>query len=204
MASITNRSNYLVSVEGAPEHTRRFSFSKIKEAKSYLREQRALQKRNGQAPESAQLRQLEDQLLVRIRHKGHPLHTARVGSYEEAESEVLRVLADRAQGRRIDYNRACTITLAQLFDRYIEEECPRHKGCAIETYTLNSFLTDIGHESAYARRTRHQLRKNVEWLERPFADVQPADFQRYADSRVKQGAFPRPPLIENLISSAML
>lgn len=38
MASITNRSNYLVTVEDEPSLTERFPFSESAQAKSYLRE----------------------------------------------------------------------------------------------------------------------------------------------------------------------
>jgi hypothetical protein len=97
MASIANRSNYLVTVEGKPERCKKFPFNKGKEAKRYVREQQTLPQEEGQKPE---LIQLEDSTLVRIRDKGYPLYTAKVSSYEEVEKEVIRVLADRAQGRR--------------------------------------------------------------------------------------------------------
>jgi hypothetical protein len=156
MASIVNRSNYLVTVEGSPECTRKFPFNKLKAAKRYEREQQQAQQRAGNTPESVRLIQLEDTLLVRIRDKGYPTHTFKATSYQDAEQKILLALADRVQGRRVDYNRARTITLAQLFDKYIEEECPRHKGRQTETYTLNAFLADIGHESKYAQRKREE------------------------------------------------
>jgi len=205
MASIVNRSNYIVTVEGKPELTRRFPFNKLKEAKHYQRTQRQAQQADGSNPDSVQLIQLEDNLLVRIRDKGYPALTFKAMSYEEAEQKILLALADRAQGRRIDYNRARTITMAQLFDRYIEEVCPRHKGCQTEIYILNSFLEDVGYESQYAKRkreclgpsktndrhrARHIRRTNVEWLHKKFADVMPTDFQRYVEARLKQGIKP--------------
>lgn len=205
MASIVNRSNYLVTVEGKPERTRKFPFNKLKDAKQYERAQRQAQQADGSTPESVQLTQLEDNLLVRIRDKGYPALSFKARSYEEAEQKILVALADRAQGRRIDFNKARTVTLAQLFDRYIEEVCPRHKGCQTEIYILNSFLEDVGYESQYAKRKReaqtqsktkrrHRARRirrtNIEWLNKKFADVVPTDFQRYVDARLKQGIKP--------------
>ncbi len=77
MASIVNRSNYIVTVEGKPELTKRFPFDKLEEAKRYHREQQKEnakeqdnKKRKKNDPEPVQLTQLEDNLLVRIRTKG--------------------------------------------------------------------------------------------------------------------------------------
>jgi integrase len=205
MASIVNRSNYIVTVEGKPERTRKFPFNKLKEAKHYQRAQRQAQQAHGNNPDSVQLTQLEDKLLVRIRDKGYPEVSFKAASYEEAEQKILLALADRALGRRIDFNKARTVTLAQLFDRYIEEVCPRHKGCQTEIYILNSFLEDVGYESRYAKkkreaqdqsrttgrhRARHIRRTDVEWLNKKLADVVPTDFQRYVDARLKQGIKP--------------
>lgn len=205
MASIVNRSNYIVTVEGKPERTRKFPFNKLKEAKHYQRAQRQAQQAHGNNPDSVQLTQLEDKLLVRIRDKGYPEVSFKAASYEEAEQKILLALADRALGRRIDFNKARTVTMAQLFDRYIEEVCPRHKGCQTEIYILNSFLEDVGYESRYAKkkraaqdqsrttgrhRARHIRRTDVEWLNKKFADVVPTDFQRYVDARLRQGIKP--------------
>lgn len=142
MPSITNRSNYVVVVQGKPDRTKRFPFNKKNEALRYLRDQRNEQAKEGKGPETVQLTQLEDKLLVRIRHKGYPTCTFMASSFEEAERQSTLINAERLQGRRIDYNKARTISLAELFDRYIDEVCPRHKGCQTETYILNSFLED--------------------------------------------------------------
>src|SRR5690606_14602899 len=118
---------------GEPTLTRRFPYDAQKKARSYLRELRTTHP-------TVQLTQLEDNLLVRIRDKGYPEQTLKATSYDDAEQLVVQVLADRAQGRRLDYNRARKITLVQLFHRYIEEECPNHKGGSAEIYRLDSFL----------------------------------------------------------------
>ncbi len=80
MESITNRSNYLVTVEDDPSLTARFSFSDPKQARRYLRELRKQGKR-------AVLTQLEDKMQVRIREQGYPVVIRNVGSYQEAEDE---------------------------------------------------------------------------------------------------------------------
>jgi len=200
MATITNRSRYVVQVEGHPQLTREFPFTKKKAARSYLEELR----RAGYT--SARLTQRENALLVRIRQKGYPELTFQVSSYEEADLHIKRIEAERRQGLFRDYSLARKVTHAQLFDRYIDEECPRHKGGEIETYTLEGFLADCGYDSERVRRRRERRlamgknprkshrrrkpRKCIEWLHKPFANVLPTDIERYVSSRLAQGIQP--------------
>jgi len=197
MASITNRSNYLVTVEDDPSLAQRFPFSEPKQARRYLRELRKQGKR-------AVLTQLEDKIQVRIREQGYPVVTLNVGSYQEAEDEIERIRVERKQGRRVDFNKGRRITLAALFLKYYDEECPQHKGCQTERYTLGAFLTDIAFgpylerkreeeaQSKKPRRTykRHVRRTDIEWLLKPFGDLEPADFDRYVKARLRQGIKP--------------
>jgi integrase len=194
MASITNRSKYIVEVADAPQFTRTFPHTAATKAKRYKKELAA----NGQ---SGLIRQLEDNFLLRIRDKGYPEYLYKAGSYEEAERELQRVLGDRAHGRRVDYTKARRITLAQLIDQYLQEESPKHKGHRTEVYTLGAFLEDI-HYLPYLKRkqeerqasgkpernyARHERRTAIEWLQKPFADLEPPDFNRYVNSRQSQG-----------------
>jgi integrase len=194
MASITNRSKYIVEVAGAPELTRTFPHTAATKAKRYKKELAA----NGH---SGLIRQLEDNFLLRIRDKGYPEYIHKASSYEEAELELQRVLGDRAHGRRVDYTKARRVTLAQLIDQYILEECPNHKGHRTEVYTLGAFLEDIRYLPYLKRKqeerkaagkaernyARHERRTAIEWLEKPFADLEPPDFNRYVKSRQAQG-----------------
>jgi hypothetical protein len=194
MASITNRSKYIVEVAGAPELTQTFPHTAAIKAKRYKKDLAA----NGH---SGLIRQLEDNFLLRIRDKGYPEYIYKATSYEDAEQELQRVLGDRARGRRVDYTKARKITLAQLIDQYLQEESPKHKGHRTEVYTLGAFLEDIGYQP-YLQRSqaerkaagkrernyaRHERRTAIEWLEKPFADLEPPDFNRYVKARQKQG-----------------
>jgi integrase len=90
---------------------------------------------------------------------------------------------------------------AQLIDQYILEECPNHKGHRTEVYTLGAFLEDVRHLPYLKRKqeerkaagkpgrhyARHEPRTAIEWLEKPFADLEPPDFNRYVKSRQAQG-----------------
>ena len=93
---------------------------------------------------------------MRIRNRGHADVTFKATSYAEAEQAILRIESERRVGLFIDYSRAQKTTLARLFERYIQEECPKHKGCAIETYTLKGFLSDSRNELAEALAERER------------------------------------------------
>ncbi|MCL6468078.1 MAG: site-specific integrase, partial [Ralstonia sp.] len=121
MATIENRSKYVVSVKNNDALQRTFPFSELQRAKAYcveLREQ-------GYKPK---LGQLEDTFLVRIRQKGHKAQQFTVDSLAEAESAVARIEAERRAGLFRDYTRAHNVTFADLIRRYMEEEGPQHKG----------------------------------------------------------------------------
>jgi hypothetical protein len=199
VASVENRSKYVAAAEGEPELSQQFPYYALGASQARLRELRKQGKH-------AQLTQGQDTLLIRLRDKGYPKHDVPAASYEEADRIIKQVAADRAAGRRrIDYHRAYRVTFAELFDRYMIEVCPLHKGCEVEQRVFNSFLLDIGYESHYERKRRaariaggrhadaHRRsvqRTNIEWLEKPFSDVGPEDLQRYAQARIAQGIRP--------------
>ena len=134
MASITNRSRYTVSVTRRPELTRSFPHTAKARATEYCATLRA----QGLKPK---LRQGTDAWLVRI-GSGRQRASFSARSLDEAQHTVNEIEAQRARGLMIDYIAARKITFAELVQRYIDEECPRHKGCDVERYTLGSFLDD--------------------------------------------------------------
>jgi hypothetical protein len=150
----------------------------------------------------AVLTQGENKLLVRIRNRGHADVTFKATSYAEAEQAILRIESERRVGLFIDYSRAQETTLAKLFERYIEEECPKHKGCSIETYTLRGFLADSRNELADALAERERSlaageaaptitarripRLGLKWLHKPLAQVLPTDIEEYIHDRLDQ------------------
>jgi integrase len=196
LATITNRSRYVVSTKNRADLTREFPFSDALRAQQYLKELRD----QGFKPT---LSQREDTLLVRIRKKGFPEQTFTTSSYEEAETAIGRIESDRQQGLFIDYTRAHKITFAELFERYIKEVCPRHKGKDVETYTLRGFIVDSKGELAALLQEREALEKAgatalpiirahrepryaVEWVQKPFAQVLPTDIEQYIHARLDQ------------------
>jgi integrase len=195
MPAIANRSPYWVSVKNRPDLAKRFPFSKRAEARAYLETLRS------EHPK-ALLTQGENKLLVRIRNRGHADVTFKATSYAEAEQAILRIESERRVGLFIDYSRAQKTTLAKLFERYIQEECPKHKGCAIETYTLKGFLSDSRNELAEALAERERSlaaghaapiitarripRLGLKWLHKPLAQVLPTDVEEYIHDRLDQ------------------
>lgn len=196
MATITNRSRYVVSVKNRPDLTKEFPFSNAQRARARLEELRA----EGFKPT---LTQREDTLLVRIRKKGLPKQTFKASSYAEADATIARIESDRHRGLFIDYTRAHKITLAELFEKYIKGVCPQHKGGDIETWTLNGFIADSKGELAELLREREAREKagekdlppvrarrtpryGLEWLHKPLAQVMPTDIEEYIHDRIEQ------------------
>ena len=123
MADITNRSPFFVTVERRPELTRRFSFST--RGQSRLREYVEDLRRRGFKPKAMQG---DTKWQLRVRHIGRAQQIETFGSLAEAEARLAQIEADAARGLFRDYARASTVTVAQLIERYIREECPRMKG----------------------------------------------------------------------------
>jgi integrase len=199
VASIINRSQFSVRVENHPALTRHFTFDKKGEALAYLKEVR-------NAGHKGVLDQGQDQLLVRIRERGYEDINFTATSYEEAEKAVKRIESEREAGLFIDYTRAHKTTLAKLFEQYVKEECPRHKGGDIETYTLKGFIADSNNELTEAIAERDRLvalgkpapriracripRRGLKWLHKPLARVVPKDIEGYIHDRIEQEISP--------------
>ena len=115
MASISNRSRYVVIVEDNPEHTKFFPFTALDRADGYVREleqqikQGVLSAKNSKGkPAKVDLQQLEDNLLVRIRDLGYPKQSFHASSYEDAEKQITIIMGDRAKGLHIEYTKGHT------------------------------------------------------------------------------------------------
>ena len=202
MASITNRSRYTVTVTRRPDLTKSFPHTAKARANEYCESLR----RQGLTP---RLSQGHDAWLVRM-GSGRQRRSFLARSFDEAQHTVNEIEAQRARGLMIDYTVARKITFAELVQRYIDEECPRHKGCAVERYTLNSFLDDAYETVGRPRplspgtpgtpgtpaprrrlRPRHTPRLGLEWLFKSLADVLPKDIEGYVSERIgEQGYAP--------------
>jgi integrase len=196
MATISNRSRYFVSVAKCDHLYKEFPYSAPAKANAYL----ALLRQEGYR--SARLGQHTNKIQVRVRHKGFPDQIITMASLEAAEHLLLRIQAERASGLLIDYSSARRVTMAQLVERYLKEECPKHKGGQIEGYTLRGMLADSRGELERAlkerassdcngrktpqNRARRAPRRALEWFHKPFADVMPTDIEEFIENRREQ------------------
>lgn len=195
MATISNRSNYLVTVKNRADLQQSFPFNQLAQAKSYcaeLKKQRL----------TPRLTQLEDTLTVRIREKGHRPLIFTATSLQEAEDCISRIESERRQGLFIDYTKAHQVTFAQLIRRYMEEEGPKHKGWEkVEKYKCAGWLDDLEGNLARrdmlretekesegkARTARGAMREpatGLEWMNKPFAQLQTTDIEAYIRDRL--------------------
>ena len=155
-------------------------------------------------PGDGKIRQLKTTLLVRIRRKGHPDQNFSVSSYAQAEQLADKIESEHGRGLFVDYAKSQRVTVADLIRRYIDEECPNHKGWKIEANTLRAMLVDkdtstkstdrhdhpqgAGAKRPVSPRRKGGPRINLEWLDMPFAMVQPDDIERYKRGRLLQVA----------------
>jgi hypothetical protein len=96
VASITNRSNFVVTVTKHDELEKSFPYDADDKLKAYVKSLRE----QGFKPK---LVQLATSFLVRVRRTGHPEQSITFGSRQEAEAFDARVKADQHQGLFIDY-----------------------------------------------------------------------------------------------------
>lgn len=199
MASIENRSRYIVTVKKRSALTQTFAYTREKELKAYL----ASLKADGYKPK---LTRTNDSFAIRIRGVGQRTQCLYASTEQEAIDIKQRVELERRNGLFIDYGKGRSVSFADLMVRYIREESPRHKGFEVEGYTLNAILADAGLErvdiaQAYAehknphpdhadkvfrRPSGRTVRKPSPascFVRKPFADVVPEDFNDYIDDR---------------------
>ena len=213
MASFINRSAYTVSVPRRPDLTRSFSHENVAGARHYLK---ALREQG----HTARLEQGDTHWYVRIRKKGYPPQNFDGGSLKDAQAAAARIEAEHRTGLFVDYTSGHRISYAELIERYTEEVCPEHKGCAVEQTILESVLADLGGEHAeraLARKrerakarvagtkkkprilpARHTPRPkdSIAWLLRPLAQVKPTDIHGYIHDRLADVA---PPTVDREI-----
>ena len=193
MASVDNRSNIVISVPRHPGLTKTFSYDQPKKAKAYFQSLQA----QGHKPDIAQL---EDSIQVRVRRVGQKDQYETFGSIAEADAFVKRIESEQQQGLFIDYTSAANVTFAEIIERYIEEECPSHKGGANYAIMLRAILADSKHEL----KKRIELRKSemrefgeirtplganrepmnaLEWVQLPFAKITSDHINDFVEDR---------------------
>ena len=195
MATITNRSNFIVTVARRPEHEKSFAHDAVVQLKAYVKGLRD----QGLTPK---LIQLQDSLLVRIRRTGHPTQSQTFGSRAEADAFIARVESEQHQGLFIDYTASTRVTVADIIRRYILEDCPGLKGGNNYRIILEAMLED----STNDLRKRIALRKqemrdlgrtitpldanrtpmtSLEWLNLPLTQVIPAQIEDFMRDRLE-------------------
>lgn len=206
MASIENRSRFKVTVQNRGDLTRTFTHSASGAVKAYIAELRT----QGFKPK---LSRLNDSFAVRVRQRGYPDQTLFAASEQEAVEIQQRIESERRHGLFVDYGRARRVSFADLLERYLREEAPRHKGLLVEGYIVNALLEDAGRPrvdiaAAYAAhknpspsladkkfpkptgRKRRAPSVMSCFILKSFAELLPTDFNDYIDDRCQDVAEP--------------
>jgi integrase len=194
--SLTNRSKFWVEVPGHPEKTKEFAYSNRTGAKTYRRDLRR------QGFKGAVIGQYENRIYVRIRVKGFEDLLTTVGSYDEANTLVLKIESDRSREIVTTFKRAMSVTMYELVERYLAEEVPSHRGSKVESYTLRGMLADsrgelkaklAAYKAAKARgekairpKGRRKPREKLEWFHLPFGKVSTTHLEQFKKARLTQ------------------
>lgn len=199
MASIENRSRFVVTVQNRADLAQTFAFNREKKLKAYLDRLKA-------AGFKPKVTRTDDIFAVRIREAGQRIQCLYATSEQEAIDIKQRVELERRNGLFVDYAKGRSVTLADLMARYLREESPRHKGFEVEGYIINAMLADAGllrvdieqayrehrnphpsHEGKVFRKpsgkTVRQVAPATCFIRKPFADIVPDDFSDYVDDR---------------------
>jgi len=186
MASYINRSPFAVTVTNRPDLYDEFPHSGEARALEYA----AALKAKGFKPV---VKQLANQIQLYFREKGYKDFVQTFASYELAQEAEKVIAAQRIQKIFVDYSSSWKNTLKDLIERYIEEECPKHKGKEAELYRLKSFLRYC--DPLYTRaseakkpkreRAKSQFIASLAFLNKPLAAVVPTDFEDYIRDRLE-------------------
>lgn len=115
MASIENRSRYVVTVQNRDDLTKTFACTREAELKTYI----AHLKAQGY---KAKLSRTNDKYLVRVREGGKTKQTLPATSEQEAIDIKQRIELERRNGLFIDYSKGRRVSFGDLLARYLREE----------------------------------------------------------------------------------
>lgn len=199
MASIENRSHYLVTVKHRDDLTQTFAHNVKKKAEDYCRTLTA----QGFKPK---LSREDNYFIVRDRSPSRKEQTLRANSLAEAERIKNRLEDEQEHSLFINYARAYQTPFSDLLIRYLREESPRHKSFEVEAYKINALLEDAGlprqdlaaivaaHRNPHPTVTRMKIRQptgvrmgksseSSRFIRKGFAELVPDDFTDYIDER---------------------
>lgn len=206
MASIENRSRFIVTVQNREDLAQTFAFNRDKELKLYI----AKLKADGYKPK---LIRTDDYYAIRVRDAGHRVQCLYAHSKQEAIDIKQRLELERRNGLFVDYAKGRSVTFGDLLARYLREVSPRHKGFEVEGYKINAILSDAGlppvniaqayadhknpHPSLAGKTFRKPSGKKMRtsspascFIRKPFADIVPDDINDYIDDRCQSVAAP--------------
>ena len=199
MASIENRSRFVVTVQNCEDLAKTFAYNREKELKAYIAELKAA----GYKPKLART---NDSFAIRVRDAGHRNQYLYACSEQEAIDTKQRLELERRTGLFTDYAKGRSCTFGDVLARYLREVSPRHKGFEVEGYIINAILADAGlprvdiaqayadHKNPYPSLAGMTFRtpsgKGVRkpcpascFIRKPYADTVPDDFNDYIDDR---------------------
>lgn len=197
MATVENRSRFVVNVKNNDALTKYFPYNKLAAIVAYRDELRA----KGYKPK---VDQLDESWLVRIRQTGHPKLQKTLGSQAKADAFVKWVEAQRAQNIFIDYGKAFNTTFAELLVRYLRDEAPRVKSKYLLTCKIEGWLEDSGEKGQKllqdyrdelraqgkpVRAAKFRMRQQsnqVAWLHKPLNEVTTDDIEQYIRERLDE------------------
>ena len=195
MATIDNRSAFIVTVPNQPKLKRIFPFARSKDAQSYM--QNLVDQ--GFKPD---IDQEQDSFQVRVRRVGHKSQIKTFKKLSEAEAFVATINAEQHQGLFRDYTRSATTTTAELIQRYITEDCPGMRGGSNYTIILRAMLEDstndlrkrIAQRKAEAKEfgapltplgANRQPMSSLEWLHLHVCEVTPGHIEDFIADRLE-------------------
>ena len=196
MASIVNRSRYVVTVKNRDDLLKNFPFNRLPAVEAYMDALRA----QGFKPRA---HQLNDSWTLRIREKGHKPIVETFGSEADATAFVDKVTEERRRGLFIDYTASLKVSFADIIVRYLLDEVEDKPSGKICAYLLEGWLEDSGPRGIEmlaryrdelrargrpVRAAKFRMRKpsdEVDWIHKPFAEVTTVDIETYITERLE-------------------
>jgi hypothetical protein len=163
MASIENRSRFVVTIQNCEHLTKTFAYNREPALKAYIAELKA----DGYKPK---LTRTNDNYAIRVREAGHRTQCLYASSEQEAIDIKQRLELERRRGLFVDYAKGRSVTIGDLLARYLREVSPRHKGFEVEGYIINAILADAGLPRVdIAQAYADHKNPHPAWLARPSA-----------------------------------
>lgn len=204
MATILNRSPLVVTVSRKPELRREFCYDRLDDAEQYMRELVAGTHTAGKRVRP-KIEQGDTSWEVRCRDKGFPDINVTFPTEREARDFEELVRVERKKGIVKDYNRAHSVTYADMLVQHLATH-RRPKTFDADFYKIAAWLNDSGpHGQKLLEKFRserppeakplpalkHAMRapiKELEWIHKRLNAITAQDINGYVRMREKQVA----------------